>query len=232
MAEEQQDVAHPVHNPFDGAIRRKRSKGTTVAITVSMIFHGLLGLYLWKVKFEPKMQEYSDEATKVDIYKPPPPPPPPPPPDNKPPPPPKLQPRPPVAPPPDVTPPPPLEVPPVKKEDKVEARPKVVDAPPPPAPPVVSNPTWTRKPNGDDYARFYPERAQRLEKEGSATIKCVVTVKGALVNCQVLSEDPVDFGFGEATKKVASLWKMKPQLVDGNPVEATWQTRIRWVLPR
>jgi hypothetical protein len=62
MAEEQQDVAHPVHNPFDGAIRKKRSTGTTVAITVSMIFHGLLGLYLWKVKFEPKMQEYSDEA--------------------------------------------------------------------------------------------------------------------------------------------------------------------------
>jgi protein TonB len=131
-----------------------------------------------------------------------------------------------------VTPPPPLEVPPVKKEDKVDVRPKAVESPPPPAPPVVSNPTWTRKPNGDDYARFYPERAQRLEKEGSATIKCVVTVKGALVNCQVLAEDPADFGFGEATKKVASLWKMKPQLVDGNPVEATWQTRIRWVLPR
>jgi TonB family protein len=96
----------------------------------------------------------------------------------------------------------------------------------------IQEPQWTRRPTGDDYARFYPEGAQRLEKEGSATIECVVTTKGALVNCQVLSEDPAGLGFGEATIKVASLWKMKPHLVDGNPVEANWQTRIRWVIPR
>ena len=95
----------------------------------------------------------------------------------------------------------------------------------------VQAPTWTRKPNSDDYARFYPERAQRLEQEGAATVKCVVTTKGALVACQILSEEPAGFGFGEATKKVVSLWKMKPQTVNGEPVEATWQTRIRWQLP-
>jgi protein TonB len=60
----------------------------------------------------------------------------------------------------------------------------------------------------------------------------VVTTKGALVNCQVLSEDPADFGFGEASKKIASLWKMRPQTVNGEPVEASWQTRIKWQLPR
>jgi hypothetical protein len=95
----------------------------------------------------------------------------------------------------------------------------------------VQAPTWTRKPNSDDYARFYPENAQRLEQEGAALVKCVVTTKGALVACQILSEEPAGFGFGEATKKVVSLWKMKPQTVNGEPVEATWQTRIRWQLP-
>jgi hypothetical protein len=53
-----------------------------------------------------------------------------------------------------------------------------------------------------------------------------------LVNCQVISEDPIDFGFGVATIQVVQLWKMKPQIVNGQPVESTWQTRIRWVLPR
>jgi protein TonB len=122
-----------------------------------------------------------------------------------------------------------LEIPPVKKEDRKEyTAPPVVST----APPVVTSPNWTRKPSGDDYARFYPERAQRLEKEGVVLIKCVVTTKGALVNCQVLSEDPADFGFGEASKKIASLWKMRPQTVNGEPVEASWQTRIKWQLPR
>jgi protein TonB len=122
-----------------------------------------------------------------------------------------------------------LEIPPVKKEDRKEyTAPPVVAS----GPPVVTNPTWTRKPNPDDFARYYPERAQRLEKEGYATIRCVVTVKGTVTNCQVLSEEPADFGFGEAAKKIGSLWKMKPQTVNGEPVEAQYTTRVKFTLPR
>jgi protein TonB len=114
-----------------------------------------------------------------------------------------------VAPPPGITPPPPLPIPPAPKP------------PPPPPPPhvaVISNPDWTRKPTGDDLANYYPDRAQRMNVAGRATISCTVTVQGALTGCSVTSEDPADYGFGQAALKMAHLFKMKPQTADGQPV--------------
>lgn len=68
-------------------------------------------------------------------------------------------------------------------------------------------------------ARYYPDRAQRLEKEGKATLLCRVKANGTLEGCEIVSEEPADLGFGDAAIKLSRLFKMRPQTRDGAPVE-------------
>ena len=165
-----EDITHPIHNPFD-VPPPKRGKGFLIAGLLAVLLHVILGVVLWKQRFEMTVREYSDDVTDVAIIKPmaPPPPPPPPPPNTPPPPPPKLQPRPPVAVPnaPTI---PPLPVPPVEK--RIEEPKPPAPAPEPPRPSVITNPDWARKPSGEDIARYYPDRALRMEVEGRATLSC------------------------------------------------------------
>ena len=95
--------------------------------------------------------------------------------------------------------------------------------PPPPAPPapprpsIITNPQWVRKPDGGDLERYYPQRARDQEVDGRATIECTVTANGSLTSCSVVSESPAGAGFGEATVRAASKFKMR---------------RRRWTEPR
>ena len=68
-------------------------------------------------------------------------------------------------------------------------------------------------------ATYFPTRAQNLSKPGRATLSCRVTATGTLTGCSVVSEDPADFGFGQAAMRLSKLFKMRPKTADGRPVE-------------
>ena len=68
-------------------------------------------------------------------------------------------------------------------------------------------------------ARYYPERAQRLEQNGTVTLQCKVNARGNVEACNIVSEDPANFGFGDAAMRLSRLFRMKPQTRDGTPVE-------------
>jgi protein TonB len=81
-------------------------------------------------------------------------------------------------------------------------------------------------------AAYYPDRASRLSQSGRASISCTVTITGALSGCSVVSEDPPDFGFGDAALKLAHLFKMQPKEADGQAVGgASVVVPIRFVAP-
>jgi periplasmic protein TonB len=110
---------------------------------------------------------------------------------------------------------------------------KPAPPPTPPRPSVITNPDWARRPSGEDVARYYPDRAMRMNIEGRATLSCQVTAKGTLENCSVDSEEPADQDFGAAALRMSKLFRMRPKTQDGAPVEGgTVRIPIRFTLPK
>jgi protein TonB len=196
-----------------------------MAIVLSIAAHVALGYAVYELKIAPKYTVYDPGGVKIEIFKPerPPPPKPPEQPAVKREAPPVVD-RPLVArepiglPPLDVA---SIPLAPVQPEPPSVAQPAL----PPPLPPapatprVITSPNWSSRPSGEDMARYYPERAQRLERSGAVTLECQVTAKGSVAACVVLSEDLHDFGFGDAALKLSRLFRMKPRMEDGQAVE-------------
>lgn len=88
-----------------------------------------------------------------------------------------------------------------------------------PQPPVITHPDWLRKPNADQMQRAFPERALRMGVAGKATLACIVAANGTVGGCQVVSEDPGDYGFGKAALKLQPYFRMRPQLINGQAVD-------------
>jgi TonB family protein len=84
-------------------------------------------------------------------------------------------------------------------------------------PSVITTPDWVKKPDASTFARLYPGRASVAGVQGRVVVDCEVEVDGTLGDCQVLSEDPPGWGFGDATIKAAKSFRMRPQTRDGAP---------------
>ena len=76
------------------------------------------------------------------------------------------------------------------------------------APPASSSPKAEDSPY--PLAQYYPDRAQRLGKSGKVILNCEITDQGGARDCQVVSEDPPDFGFGDKALEMVPLLKSKP----------------------
>lgn len=76
---------------------------------------------------------------------------------------------------------------------------------------------------------FYPERAQRMEQEGEATVECQVVDEKRLEACEVISENPPGWGFGEAAvhRVTAPNAGIDPALLKGR---TSYRTRVAFRL--
>ncbi|WP_242922790.1 energy transducer TonB [Caulobacter sp. CCUG 60055] len=67
----------------------------------------------------------------------------------------------------------------------------------------VENVRWSATPSAEDFERYYPERAHRMERNGQSRLQCIVRGEGRLEGCTVVSESPQGFGFGEAALRLS-----------------------------
>lgn len=91
---------------------------------------------------------------------------------------------------------------------------------------------YAKKPSAEDFARSYPERAQRKNIEGRATLHCRVADNGALDNCSATDDAPADQNFADAALALSRLFQIDIKRKPGNFAIGKQVTiPLRWVLP-
>jgi hypothetical protein len=80
-------------------------------------------------------------------------------------------------------------------------------------------------PTRDPSDNLYPERATRLGVEGSAKVECGVAPDLTATHCQVISETPPGYGFGDA-----ALARMKGFKISVRPANGVFRSTVRFQL--
>lgn len=93
----------------------------------------------------------------------------------------------------------------------------------PAGPATIENPRWLQRPS--DLARYYPSRALERGMEGEAVLDCLVGTSGAL-SCTVVTESPMNWGFGAAAIRIAEDHRMVPATRNGQAVEGRYRMRV------
>lgn len=75
---------------------------------------------------------------------------------------------------------------------------------------------WLARPDGESLRFFYPVNAWRQGRSGSARLQCLVTTSGAL-RCRASEESPANAGFGEAARRMSSIFRVAPTDANGQP---------------
>jgi TonB family protein len=95
--------------------------------------------------------------------------------------------------------------------------PNAAAQPGPAAPPMITTAAFEHLPNGAVFERFYPQAARDQGVSGRVRVQCTVSQTGTLIDCQIVSEDPKGWGFGEATLRLAGEFRVRPATADGAP---------------
>ena len=211
-----------------------------VSLIIALSIVGLVGTGMVLFLAVDAVKEMVERVTTVNVEEEPPPPP------EEPPPPPEDIPEP-TSPPPPVAPPPPFNIAP--NPPQVETRqdpppPQPVfrepstapSAPPgPPQPPKVSKARGVQPKNQRSWAariqENYPRRAAQEEIEGTVGVRVTVTGDGRATGCSVTSSSGSSILDEAACKDLERYGRFDPALdVDGNPISASWSTRITYKL--
>lgn len=110
----------------------------------------------------------------------------------------------------------------------------VVNTPPavqPDPPAVITRPSWSRQPSGDQLMRAYPRRALEAGVAGSASLNCLVQANGSVADCQVTGETPGGYGFGRAAQSVSRYFRINPRTVNGSAEGSRVVIGMRFNLP-
>lgn len=88
-----------------------------------------------------------------------------------------------------------------------------------PPPTRVTRPEWAKKPTGDQMYSALSRQARADDMAGWAVIRCFVTAKGMLTQCVTIAESSERYEFGKSALRLAPLFRIKPAMRDGAPVD-------------
>lgn len=97
-----------------------------------------------------------------------------------------------------------------EEEQVAEARPSGVLG--------IGDVNWIREPNARDFARYFPNRALESGQSGNVTLSCIIGGRGQLA-CNVASESPGGYGFGQAGIAISRQLRVRTTLPDGSTAE-------------
>lgn len=98
---------------------------------------------------------------------------------------------------------------------------------------VIGKPQWTQLPSSGSVADGYPAAARAKGISGARVVlHCVVGTGGTVQDCQVTSEEPAEFGFGQAALALAPHFRLSVWTEQGLPTVGGRVTLpIRYQLP-